>query len=719
MRATTLPAVFHGNERCKILVIALRILKTVFIGCCAAFSLYLLIITGVVVWMFEVKLKRWPMFVYGAPFSAVIGDDIEKIGFKERLERLGYTESSEVIPPLGQWSLTGSILRIYLAHSPISGRGIVSGPVELSLDWKRIEGIRLLRAQDEVGSLTIEPELLEVFPGRGSEAELCRYLPLDQVNPLLVDAVLLTEDTRFFSHQGVDPSSMVDAVKANLKAWKYLQGASTVTQQLVRMTVLTPKKTMVRKLNEMALALVADLIYRKETILEAYLNRVYLGQWASYPVKGVGEASRLYFGKDQQELCPAEVALMAAVIRAPNVITPLRHPDRALGRRNMVIGLLFKSGKIDREAYDHALSSPIAVRKSPPQHEKVTGFLNEVRALTQPEHFVGADGRPAQDVVTSLDPLLQRNARKGLSRFGRAGREGFVIVADPRSGALSCLVTPSSSRWDGSGGNTELFSPILLIPALAPQPDGRPAFTLSKPVDLPGQAGEAPTFRKAFSRHKALLMERVIGYLGLERSLDQLRAFGVTAEIAGKSNLRVLPMAPRDVAQIFALLAASGNAGLLSPGVVVVGRAPIEKEARKTVQVDPVGLFIVNHLLKGIDAVVVKERNSERGASAPSIMEATDETGLWRIAYRDDVLLLLRLKGADVKEKELRQYVDNLLPRPTGPPRANPPPAGIVFSKVCAKSGLRALSLCPNVINESFVKGTEPSEWCPLIEHGH
>jgi len=125
----------------------------------------------------------------------------------------------------------------------------------------------------------------------------------------------------------------MDAIKTNIKARRYVQGGSTISQQLIRMTILRPEKTLWRKINEVFLALAADAIYSKGTILQAYLNRIYLGHWGSLPVKGVEEASRNFFGKSLNELDPADCAFLAAAIRAPNVINPFKHPERAKGRR--------------------------------------------------------------------------------------------------------------------------------------------------------------------------------------------------------------------------------------------------------------------------------------------------------------------------------------------------------------------------------------------------
>ena len=216
-----------------------------------------------------------------------MGDDIRKTRIIERLSRLGYVRSPAVVTGPGQWSQSGSRFHIHLKYCPIRGRGIVNGPVSFSLDLNTIRSVHLARSLQQVESLILEPELINVVSPRGSPQMLCRPVPRGGVPPLLVDAVILTEDRRFFSHHGIDPGSMFRALKTNVKAWRYVQGASTITQQLIRMTLLTPQKTLLRKTNEVFLALIADTLYSKQTILSAYLDRVYLGHWGQYPINGV------------------------------------------------------------------------------------------------------------------------------------------------------------------------------------------------------------------------------------------------------------------------------------------------------------------------------------------------------------------------------------------------------------------------------------------------
>ena len=135
---------------------------------------------GVVLWTFEVKLHRWPTFVYAAPFSLQVGDDLADVRFMERLVRLGYIRGPSLVPEPGQWSQSGSSLSLFLKHSPLVSEGISTGPVNISLDWNRIGSIELMRSREKVNRIVLEPELLSIIPAPGYGPELCRPMPLEK-----------------------------------------------------------------------------------------------------------------------------------------------------------------------------------------------------------------------------------------------------------------------------------------------------------------------------------------------------------------------------------------------------------------------------------------------------------------------------------------------------------------------------------------------------------
>ncbi|MCA1961146.1 MAG: transglycosylase domain-containing protein [Desulfomonile sp.] len=694
----------------------LRALFRVFLGLIVILVGYLVVLTCMVVWAFEAKLKRWPTFVYCAPFTLRIGDDIEAVGLFERLKRSGYVQSSELIPAPGEWMLAGSTLRVCFTSCPLAGQGIVSGPVEVGLDWKTVQSIKLLRSQDEVNRIVIEPELLDVLPAEGSSRDLCRPLPLKEIKPLLVDAIIQTEDPLFFGHSGVDMGSMVEALKANYKAGRYVQGASTVTQQLIRMTLLEREKNLWRKINEIVLALLADTIYDKERILEAYLNRVYFGHWGAFSVNGVAEASRVFFGVDQSDLDPAQCALLAAIIRAPNVINPYRHPARAVSRRNMVLGLLFKSGRISREEYDIAIGRPARMRRWEGSPVRAPAFLASVKERIDRLVPDATSASKQYDVVTSLDPSIQEKANIILKRICKDATSAHLIFAAPDTGVIEALITPPSRGWSGDGGGFEAVAPLATIPVLSNAKQDSAPYSLGAPVFLPDDTARYITFRAAFLARRDYLLTRIIDAVGSARVQEVLAEFGVVAREGPSKSIIVESISPMRMAEIYAALATLGNAGVLHPRVKILGTGTVESPAdRVRSSTSPAVLFLVNRLLKPVDAIALKEGRPDRSETVPSVFTAFDNGGIWSVAYRSDALCLIRIPATDMKPEQIESLVAGILPSP-GPlaGRSGTPPEGIVTRKICAESGLLATSLCPKVLNEPFVKGTQPTEWCPL-----
>lgn len=671
---------------------------------------YALVLAGIVLWTFEVTLQRWPIFVYASPFTIAVGDDVNEVRFLERLARLGHEGNQVLAQEPGQWSKSGSGINVNLKYTPLSGQGIACGPVSISLDWNKIRSIRLLRAMEDVSQIIFEPELISIFPARGCGPELCRAVPLDKIPGLLLDAIILTEDTNFFSHGGIDFTSIHRALETNIKAGRYVQGGSTISQQLIRMTVLTPEKTLWRKVNEILLAITADSIYSKGTILEAYLNRIYLGHWGPYPMKGVAEGARHLFGKDLAELDPPECAFLAATIRAPNIINPYRHPERARSRRNMVLGLLFKAGRISRDAYEEALESPVRVRKPGAIPMKADAFLDLVRNEIPKLFSVGQPGR--QDVVTSLDPLIQSCADAELKKMGEAGLQSHVIMSVPKTGRITGFISPGHQKWTGEGGNLESLLPVLIVRTLVPEMNESKNNLTS--LLFPLSASAVPmTLREAFGAHRNALVEKLSSLLGPDKIIILLKEFGVRAR---KKNGDVVldPIGPMQMAQTYSLMANLGNSPALGPGIKMPDSASMDLSVsqRGITAFDPAIIFVVNYLLKGWETLLEEDGSPETAWLQPSLFQTRDKEGVWQIAYRTDALLVIRVPG-HVKDAAVKDMVSQLFSLARyGPENRAQIPAGLLFRKICIRTGLLATSTCPRVIKEPFVRGSQPTEWC-------
>ncbi|MGO9120166.1 MAG: transglycosylase domain-containing protein [Desulfomonilaceae bacterium] len=677
---------------------------------------YFIILVLAILWTFEVKLYRWPIFIYSAPFSFQVGDDINRIRLFERLGRQGYLESVVPVPEPGEWSRSGSGITIFLKSSPFAGEEIASGPVSLTLDWDRITSIRLMRSLQEVNRITLEPELIYVISASGFSQELCRPVSLEEIPPMLVDAILLTEDSRFFSHSGIDIDSIRQAFMTNIKAWRYVQGGSTIPQQLIRMVMLSPEKTLGRKINEVFLALTADALYRKETILQAYLNRLYFGQWGPYPIKGISEAARHFFGKALGELDPAECALLAAMIRAPSVINPYRHPERALARRNMVLALLFKAGKITRETYDEAIVRPVIMRKPGQTQVKASMFVDLVRDGL-PAQIPGAGPKNLrQDVLTSLDALIQSDSERLLRPLGEASYQTHFLLTEPRSGEIKAFIAPSGeTRWSGGGTNVETVLPFIIAPALVPEDPAHPKYTLTSTFFVSSRPGGLVTFREAYRNDRSILLRNLIDSAGTDKLVQTLREFGAPVRKAPGGGIIMDTVYPLDLAQSYALMATLGNAGKINPGVRIPNLTlPVDVSGKKSISVRLAAIYMTNHLMKLSDVRSVERSPSDNIKQLPSFFITRDDQGIWGVAYRNDALLIIRLPGNPLNDARLTKLMSRLLPAPGhAQDSGGSIPEGLVFRNICIESGLLSTSTCPNTVKEPFFKGTQPVEWCP------
>ncbi|MBC8953372.1 peptidoglycan glycosyltransferase/peptidoglycan DD-transpeptidase MrcA [Xenorhabdus sp. PB62.4] len=199
-------------------------------------------------------------------------------------------------------------------------------------------------------------------------------LTLSEMPPLMVKAFIATEDSRFYEHHGVDPIGIIRAVSVVMTSGHASQGASTITQQLARNFFLSPEKTLIRKAKEAFLAIKIEQLLTKDEILELYLNKIYLG----YRAYGVGAAAHVYFGKNVNELTLSEMAMIAGLPKAPSTFNPLYSYDRAVNRRNVVLGRMLEEGYITRRQYDEARDEKLVARYHTPQIVFSAPYLTEM-----------------------------------------------------------------------------------------------------------------------------------------------------------------------------------------------------------------------------------------------------------------------------------------------------------------------------------------------------
>jgi len=287
-------------------------------------------------------------------------------------------------------------------------------------------------------------------------------IPLHDMSPLFVQAVVATEDSEFYRHGGVDPKAIVRAVIKDLIERRRAQGASTLTQQLAKQVFLTPEKSFRRKINEAFLAVQIEKDFTKDQIFELYANQVYLGHGAY----GVEAASRLYFGKHAKELTLPESAVLAALIRSPMSYSPITHLDRAKNRRDYVLGRMLKEGFIKNEQYRQAVNAPIVLGTYKEEAPRAGAyFAEEIRQYIENSKDYGVEDlyRSGLKVYSTLDLRVQQIAegalQLGLRRFDK--RRG---LRKPARNLVAEGLDPET--WRDPSWSSEPYAVDQLYPAI-------------------------------------------------------------------------------------------------------------------------------------------------------------------------------------------------------------------------------------------------------------
>ena len=316
-------------------------------------------------------------------------------------------------------------------------------------------------------------------------------VPLTRIPLLLQHAVIAIEDERFYDHAGVDLQAVFRALRSNAEEGTVTQGGSTITQQLVKITLRNSGRDVSRKLQEASLAYQLEQRYSKDQILEIYLNTIYFGNGAY----GVEAASETYFGHPVDTVSATEAALLAGVVHAPNADDPILHPDVALVRRNVVLGKMAELGYLPPADRDAALAAPIGVAPTPPQARyPAPHFVEEVKKFILNDPQFGATREDREDllfngglrITTTLDPALQAAAEQAVGEVlpdAESDPEAAVVSIEPRTGYVRAMVggrdyfgtQPAAKcnlatycRSDFRGrGTGSAFKPFTLAAALA------------------------------------------------------------------------------------------------------------------------------------------------------------------------------------------------------------------------------------------------------------
>jgi len=395
-----------GLPRDPVLRVALILLLVAAAGLSASFCYFYIKYDRIITQRFRSPVFSNSAKIYAIPRAIHDGDKANAREIAATLERAGYSDK-EGQSQLGTFRLVSGGIEI------IPGPESYHSPEEAHITIQDGQVERITSKGNELSAYELEPQLVTALfdSGQRSKRQIVKYHDIPKV---MVDAVLAIEDRRFFEHGGVNFIRMFEAVWIDLLRQRHEQGGSTITMQLSRGFFLTPEKTVRRKLTEMLIAEQLEQKFSKQQILEFYSNWVNLGQRGSFAISGFAEASRAYFNKDLRDITLPEAALLAGIIQGPSRLSPYRHPDRALERRNLVLDAMVDTQAITREQAEKAKAA--ALKLAPPNVEASDApyFVDMVRDTLINKFSEHDLNDESYRIYTTLDPDLQKAAAQAV-----------------------------------------------------------------------------------------------------------------------------------------------------------------------------------------------------------------------------------------------------------------------------------------------------------------
>jgi penicillin-binding protein 1B len=428
-------------------------------------ALYVIRLDRIVTTQFEGRRWTLPAQVYAAPQELYAGEDLSAPDLEHELQRLQYRRIAQIDQP-GSYSRQGDRFQINLRAARFADEARPATVLNVDSNGAGIVAMTDSTGKD-VPIARLEPLLIgSIFPIHGEDRIVVTPA---QVPPMLPAALKAAEDRNFDTHFGIDPMGVLRALWVDARARQLEQGGSTLTQQLVKNYFLDSRRTAGRKIREAIMAVLLERHFSKTDIMTAYINEIQLGQDGDRAIRGFGLASQFYFGKPLMELDVAQIATLVAVARGPSYYDPRRHPDRALKRRNLVLGLMADQKIITPSDAQAAQRRPLGVlgRGSGGYYP---AYLDLVRRTLRRDYREQDLTEAGLSVFTNLDPRTQELAEKILDReltrldhlhkTKGAPLEGSVVVTAPQSGDVTAVVGGREAGFDGFNRALDARRPI-------------------------------------------------------------------------------------------------------------------------------------------------------------------------------------------------------------------------------------------------------------------
>jgi penicillin-binding protein 1B len=621
--------------------------------------------------------------IYAAPRTLRPGQKFSRATLADALTRAGYLESSESSEV---WN--GSFI---VGDNAIEIHPNKTFPSVLKITFDRDERIAGLAGDNQtLDSFTLEPEPLTNDPAIKSGAP--GSLNFKDIPPLLVKAITSIEDRRFFDHHGLDIFGVARALLRNAGDERMGQGGSTITQQLVKNTYLTPERTLRRKYAEAMLAFTIERRLSKEDIFALYCNEIYLGQRGVVAVRGVAQAAHIYFGKDVKDLTVGEAATIAGMIQGPSRYSPVRHNDAARARRNTVLGTMVRDGFISLEQAGAVAKEPLLIAEFDSARESVAPYfidyvdrVSEARAAskagepdaeTRPLGRVQSGGNEDQPTITTLDLDLQHLASQAIRRqmdrldaiYKPRGLtpQAALVALDPKTGNVLAMVggrdygqsqlnrVTDAQRQPGSTFKPFVYAAALEsgLSPLRKFTDAPQEFTYDdKQKYRPANYGGGYSMREVWMRDGLVKSLNVVTVdvamqTGLARVANTAQSFGLPRPRPYPAlALGTTEATPLELAAAYATFA---NGGRLIQPHAIAEPDRIKEEAKQVIQ--PATAFMITDMLE--DVIDHGTAKAARGLIPGTIIAGKTGTSRdgWFVGYTPNLVCAVWIGFDDNKQ---------------------------------------------------------------------
>lgn len=523
--------------------------------------------------------------IYAAPHVLRKGQSISQSEVVEMLRRSGYVENASDDGVFnGSFSVKDNFIRV--ENNNFYGTKTQSANVRFGGN----EIVAITNGESPLEEFAIQPELLS---GR-SEAKrgVNHALKYNEIPETLRNAILTAEDQRFFFHPGIDVKGIGRAFYVNLTGNQITQGASTITQQLVKNTFLTPDKTFTRKFSEAFLALALEKQMSKEDIFALYCNEIYLGQYGITGIHGVEQASRIYFDKDLKDLSVAESAAIAAMIKSPNQFSPQKQNDDAKKRREWIVAKMRENGFISGEQASAAIGAKLNPAKPKNNEETVAPYFVDAaeKNLTQSFSEDIYNTNFNRRVYTTIDTQLQETAERAVASellkldkiYAKRGKrvQASLVAIDPQTGHILALVGGRDYRESQFNRVTEakrqpgsVFKPFIYASALERGMTPMKTFSDSKtefkfdngkpyiPANYGGSYSNLTmTMKTALAKSSNVVAVKTAMDVGLKSVASKAKEFGFQKiEAYPSMALGTMEVTPLQLAAAYAVFANGGK----------------------------------------------------------------------------------------------------------------------------------------------------------------